>query len=39
MRVFGLNKSGFSIPTKPEAIERFKTKTVRASATLIIGMP
>jgi len=39
IRVFSLKKRGFSIPANPAAIDRFRTMTVLASSTLMMGMP
>jgi hypothetical protein len=39
IRVLGLKNSGFSTPAKPGRMERFRTMHVRASSTLMIGMP
>jgi hypothetical protein len=37
--VFGLKKSGFSIPAKPGFMLRLRTTTALASSTFRIGIP
>ena len=39
IEVFGLKNSGFSMPAKPEPIDRLRTITDAESSTLRIGMP